>query len=117
MTTLYCARWILPVSSSAIADGAVAVEGQRIISVAGRVALAKQFPHATVREFGESAIITGLINAHFHLELNALRGCLENEETDFFAWLRKLTMARLERMTSDDLRVSAAWGACEAVRS
>ncbi|HKG78937.1 MAG TPA: amidohydrolase family protein, partial [Pyrinomonadaceae bacterium] len=44
-------------------------------------------------------------------------GYLENEETDFFAWLRKLTIARLERITPDDIRVSATWGACEAVRA
>ena len=117
MTTLYCARWVLPISSPAIADGAIAVEDQRIISVASRVVLAQQFPHATVRDLGESAIIPGLINAHSHLELTAMRGFLENEETDFFAWLKKLTTARLERMTVDDLYVSAAWGASEAVRA
>src|SRR6185369_1021521 len=44
------------------------------------------------------------------------RGFLE-DEADFFAWLRKLTRARLERMTADDLRVSASWGACEAARA
>ena len=62
-------------------------------------------------------ILPGLINTHTHLELTALRGYLENEESDFFAWLRKLTVARVERMTPDDLRVSATWGACEAVRA
>jgi len=87
----------------AIADGAIAVEGQRIISVAGRVTLTQQFPHATVRDFSASAIIPGLITTHSHLELTAMRGFLENEEADFFAWLRKLTIARLERMTADDL--------------
>ncbi len=117
MTTLYCARWVLPVSSPPIADGAIAVEGEQVISVGSSVAIAKQFPQATVRDFGESAIIPGLINAHSHLELTAMRGFLENEETDFFAWLKKLTIARLERMTPDDLYVSAAWGACEAVRA
>ena len=60
MTTLYCARWVLPISSAAIAEGAIAVDGQRIIAVAGRVALVNGFPHATVRDFGESAIIPGL---------------------------------------------------------
>jgi cytosine/adenosine deaminase-related metal-dependent hydrolase len=117
MTTLYCARWILPISSPQIADGAIAVEGEQIISVGSRAALARQFPQATVREFAESAIIPGLINAHSHLELTAMRGFLEKEENDFFAWLKKLTIARLERMTPDDLYVSAAWGACEAVRA
>jgi len=42
-----------------------------------------------------------------------MRGFLENEEGDFFAWLKKLTVARLEKMTADDLNVSAQWGACE----
>src|SRR5688572_28241367 len=116
MTTLYCARWVVPISSPAIADGAIAVEGQRIISVDGRMTLASQFPHATVRDCGDAVIIPGLINAHSHLELTAMRGFLESEEADFFAWLKKLTMARLERMTIPDLYVSAAWGACEAVR-
>ncbi|MEK6278816.1 MAG: amidohydrolase family protein [Acidobacteriota bacterium] len=117
MTTLYCARWVLPVTSSAIADGAVAVAGDRIVSTGSRAELARKFPHSTVREFGHAAIIPGLINAHSHLELTAMRGFLEKEENDFFAWLKKLTLARLERMTADDLYVSAAWGACEAVRA
>lgn len=117
MTMLYCARWILPISSPAIADGAVAVEGEEIISLGTRLALAEQLPQATIRDFAESAIIPGFINAHSHLELTAMRGFLENEENDFFAWLKKLTIARLERMTPDDLHVSAAWGACEAVRA
>jgi 5-methylthioadenosine/S-adenosylhomocysteine deaminase len=117
MTTLYCAPWVLPVSAPAIADGAIVVDGQLITSVGSRASLVKEFPQATIRDFAESAIIPGLVNAHSHLELTAMRGFLENEETDFFAWLKKLTSARLERMTSDDLNVSAAWGACEAVRA
>lgn len=117
MTTLYCARWVLPVTSPAIAEGAIAVESDRILSVGKRVELANQFPQSILQDFGEAAIIPGLVNAHSHLELTAMRGFLENEETDFFAWLRKLTFARLERMTAEDLYVSAAWGACEAIRA
>ena len=117
MTTLYCARWVLPVSSSAVADGAIAVDGEKIVAVGDRASLVTQFPQATARDFGESAIIPGLVNAHSHLELTAMRGFLEKEETDFFAWLKKLTVARRERMSADDLNVSAAWGACEAARA
>jgi len=76
-----------------------------------------RFPHFEIEDFGEALILPGLVNTHTHLELTALRGYLENEENDFFAWLRKLTLARLEKMTPDDLRVSATWGACEAVRA
>ena len=117
MTTLYCARWVLPVTSPAIAEGAIAVESDRILSVGKRVELTNQFPQSILQDFGEAAIIPGLVNAHSHLELTAMRGFLENEETDFFAWLKKLTFARLERMTAEDLYVSAAWGACEAIRA
>ena len=46
-----------------------------------------------------------------------MRGFLEREEGDFFAWLKKLTLARLEKMTADDLCVSATWGAVEAARA
>ncbi len=117
MTTLYCARWILPISASPIADGAIAVVDDQIAAVGDRAALLETFPDATVRNFGEAVILPGLVNAHSHLELTAMRGFLENEEADFFAWLRKLTIARIERMTADDLRVSAAFGACEAARA
>ena len=117
MTTIYSARWVIPVSSSPIADGAVAIEGELIASVGTREALSTAFPNATVVDCGEAAIIPGLINCHTHLELTAMRGFLEREESDFFAWLKKLTIARLEGMTDDDLLVSATSGAVEAVRA
>jgi 5-methylthioadenosine/S-adenosylhomocysteine deaminase len=117
MTTLYSARWVLPISSAPIETGAVAVEGARIVGVGTRAALASRFPEARAQEFGEAAILPGLVNCHSHLELTAMRGYLEREEGDFFAWLIKLTVARLERMTRDDLYVSAAWGAVEAARA
>jgi cytosine/adenosine deaminase-related metal-dependent hydrolase len=117
MTTIYSARWVLPVSSPPIEHGAVAVDGPLIVAVGSAEEIVARFPGARVESFGESAILPGLINTHTHLELTALRGYLENEEHDFFAWLRKLTLARLERMTADDIRVSATWGACEAMRA
>ena len=117
MTTIYSARWVVPVSAPPIENGAVAVEGQRIVGVGRRAEIVERFPEFCIILCGNAAIIPGLVNTHTHLELTAFRGYLEKEETDFFAWLRKLTVARLERMTPDDIRVSATWGACEAVRA
>src|SRR5215470_18075695 len=117
MTTIYSARWVVPVSAAPIENGAVAVEGQRIAGVGPSSEIVAQFPEFKVDSFGDAIILPGLVNLHTHLELTAMRGYLENEETDFFAWLRKLTGARLELMTPDDIRVSATWGACEAVRA
>lgn len=117
MTTIYRAHWVLPVSSEPISDGAIVIEGDRIAALGKRADLDTRFPEAQVQDLGEAAIIPGLINAHSHLELTAMRGFLEAEESDFLAWLKKLTLARLERMTPDDLYVSASWGACEAARA
>jgi 5-methylthioadenosine/S-adenosylhomocysteine deaminase len=114
---LYCARWVLPVTASAIEDGALAIEETRITGVGRRQSLAAKFPAAEVEDFGEAVILPGFVNCHSHLELTAMRGYLEREENDFTAWLRKLTTARLERTTPEDLYVSAAWGAIESVRA
>jgi 5-methylthioadenosine/S-adenosylhomocysteine deaminase len=114
---VYSARWVLPMASAAIEGGAVAVEGARVVGVGTRDELAARFPSAEVEELGEAVIMPGLVNCHTHLELTAMRGFLEPQEGDFFAWLRKLTIARGERMTAEDLYASAAWGAVEAARA
>src|SRR5207248_251867 len=85
-------------------------------AVGDRAAIVAAFPNALVEDFGNAAIVPGLINTHAHLELTVMRGFLEREEHDFFAWLKKLTVARL-KMANDDLFVSAACGAIEAARA
>ena len=117
MLTIYAATWVLPAVFPPIADGAIAIEGSKILGAGTRTALLQKYPSAHLKTFNDCAIIPGLVNAHSHLELTAMRGYLEKEETDFFAWLRKLTVARLERMSLDDIYVSAMWGACEALRA
>ena len=117
MTTIYSARWVVPGSAAPIENGAVAVHGDRIAGVGPHDEIVERFPEFKVELLGDAIIVPGLVNTHTHLELTAMRGYLENEETDFFAWLRKLTIARLELMTPDDIRVSATWGACEGVRA
>ena len=117
MTTLYSARWVLPVSSSPIVDGAIAIEETAIVGVGSYAELAQRYPEAERRSYGEAAILPGFINAHSHLELTAMRGFLDSMEGDFFSWLRRLTVARLEHMTANDLQTSATWGACEALRA
>jgi 5-methylthioadenosine/S-adenosylhomocysteine deaminase len=117
MTKLYCARWVLPMAGGPIADGAVAVGGTSIVGVGGRAEVSERFPGAEVEDFGEAAVLPGIVNCHTHLELTAMRGFLEAEEGDFFAWLRKITLARGGLMTADDIYASAASGAAEALRA
>ncbi|HYX30838.1 MAG TPA: amidohydrolase family protein [Pyrinomonadaceae bacterium] len=116
MQKIYSARWVLPISSAVVEDGAVAIEGSQIASVGPCADVVAAFPNAPHESFSDAAILPGLVNTHSHLELTALRGFLEREEDDFFAWLRKLTIARL-KMNDDDLFVSATCGAIEAARA
>ncbi len=116
MPTTYTARWVVPITSPPIEDGAITIEGSTIIAAGARAQLQKDFSAASVKDFGDAAIIPGLVNVHSHLELTVMRGFLEKEESDFFAWLRKLTIARLA-MTDDDLLASAALGSIEAARA
>jgi 5-methylthioadenosine/S-adenosylhomocysteine deaminase len=117
MVKIYSAHWLAPVSSPTIENGALAVEGARIVAVGARASVVERYPDAAREEFGEACIMPGLVNCHSHIELTAMRGYLEEVEGDFFAWLLKLTAARLQRMTADDLRDSATWGAIEAARA
>ena len=114
---IYCSSWVLPVSSPPLRDAALVVERDTIVAVCHREEINTRFPSAEVCELGDAAIIPGLINVHSHFELTAMRGFLDSVEADFLSWLRKLTIARRERMNADDLYISCAWGACEALRA
>ena len=116
MSVIYSARWVLPIITPPIENGGVVIAGDVIAAVGSRAELVTSFPESKVEDFGQSAIIPGLINTHSHLELTVMRGFLEAEETNFFAWLKKLTVARMA-MTAEDLIVSAKCGAIEAARA
>ena len=117
MTKISCARWVLPVTSEPFEGGAVVVEGTRIVGVGARALMEERFSSADTEDLGEAVITPGFVNCHSHLELTAMRGFLEPEEGDFFAWLRKVTISRGERMSGEDIYASAAWGAIEAARA
>lgn len=116
MPIIYSSRWVVPITSAPVEDAAVAIEGSKILAVGPRAQLLADLPGAPVREFGNAVILPGLVNVHSHLELTVMRGFLETEESDFFSWLRKLTIARL-KLTADDLHASAGLGAIEAARA
>lgn len=106
---LLTARWVLPIDAPPIAGGAVLLDGDTIAWV-GR---AEDAPLVDQCEpLGDVVLLPGLVNAHSHLELTALRGLLEG--LDFRAWIRTLTAATAQ-LTPDDLVASAVIGACEGL--
>src|SRR5262245_44655122 len=75
------ARWVFPATSPPLAGGTVTVRGDRIVAVhPGR-------ERSTDVDLGNVAIIPGLVNAHTHLDLTALRG-LVAPGPDFVGWLQ-----------------------------
>lgn len=111
------ADYILPISSEPIKNGAVAIENTKIIAVGTLTNLQQQFPHAIVENFGEAVITAGFVNCHSHLELSIMRGFLDEVEADFFTWLIKLSVTRAEKLTNQDIEVSALLGTLEGARA
>lgn len=107
---VYHARWVVPVSSPPVRDGAVAVDEAGRIAFVGRGAAA---PAGERRDLGPAILLPGLVNAHTHLELTVLRGFLEG--LPFFEWISTLTRARREALDTDDLRASARVGILEGL--
>ena len=109
--TAYHADWVLPVASSAIADGAIVVEGS-VIQYVGPSSGAQADTHV---HLGRSILMPGLVNAHTHLELTAMRGFLDG--LDFRKWLGTLTAARHALFDAATTLDSATFGIHEGLLS
>ncbi len=114
---IFSAEYLLPVSADAIENGAIVVDGAKIIAFGASKEIIEKFPDATREDFGEAVIMPGLINCHSHLEITAMRGFLDDVENDFYAWLIKLTKVRGEVLTEDDIKIAAVAGSLEGVRA
>jgi 5-methylthioadenosine/S-adenosylhomocysteine deaminase len=106
----YHARHVLPISASPIANGTVVVDGGRIAYVGARA----QAPHGIDVDLGDAVLLPGLVNAHCHLELTAMRGFLE--EVDFRGWILRLTSSKRAVLSRAMLLDSARYGIIEGLR-
>lgn len=106
---LYTARWVVPVSAPPMVDGVVAVEGEVIRYVGGR----GNAPAGELIDLGDALLTPGLVNAHTHLELTAMRGFLE--DLAFRPWIVRLTQARIAVLNRDHLLSSAKAGIAEGL--
>lgn len=106
----YRARYVVPVATSPIVDGIVAVDGERITYVGP----ASTAPAGRTVDLGYALLLPGLVNAHTHLELTAMRGFLE--DLDFRAWILRLTTAKRAVLSRDMLLDAARYGIDEGLK-
>lgn len=118
-TTLYSARWVLPIAQPVIEHGAVLVCGDAIRWVGKRSELQSADNASLIWDnevnLGEAVLMPGLVNAHSHLELTALRGFLEGFA--FESWLQTLNRVRRDQLSRADLLISARVGVSEALKN
>lgn len=103
---LVSARWVLPMVTPPLPDGAVllADDDATIAAVGARADLRRAHP-AVPETRAEGALLPGLVNAHAHLELSALAGQVPGGD-GVVAWTRRL-MGRVAEV-NDDQRHRAA---------
>ncbi len=91
---------MLPDAETALSDGAVVVEGDRIVWVGA----AGEGPAAdeTV-DLGDAVLLPGLVNAHSHLDLTHLRGAVPYDG-EFARWAERIMQGRKKPGMADAAR-------------
>jgi cytosine/adenosine deaminase-related metal-dependent hydrolase len=116
------ARYVFPVAGAPIADGFVAINGDRIVAVGPCGAGVSPANHhaggtparQTVLNLGNVAILPGLVNAHTHLDFSDLRAPLGKRGIGFVDWIRQAMVFR--RRAAKRVRRPVAQGLQESVR-
>ncbi len=86
---------MLPIRHPAIADGALAVRSGRILAVDNAKSILQRYPAAPLKDYPDSVILPGLINAHTHLELSHLHHLSQQPAPPTFtAWIEQLLVER-----------------------
>ena len=105
------ARVVAPMAGEPIDNGAVVVEGNRIVSVGGFADVKREHP-GEVLDLGEQILLPGLINAHCHLDYTILRGKI-GPERSFGDWIVAIN-AQKAALTESDYLDSITTGLAEA---
>ena len=64
------AKYVMPNSRTIIENGAVAIQGSKIVDV-GRYPTIRNSGPTSIRDLGEAVLMPGLVNAHTHLDLTS----------------------------------------------
>jgi aminodeoxyfutalosine deaminase len=107
------ARTVVTMDGAPIANGAVAVFGDRIVDV-GKFGEIKTRNAGKIVDLGEQALLPGLTNAHCHLDYTCLRGKIPSPNS-FADWIRAIN-AEKSKLSPKDYLASINKGFTEAKR-
>lgn len=92
MKILY-AKYILPITSEIIEDGAIVVDAGKIVDFGVREEIDSKFKEVERRlDLKNALIMPGFVNAHTHLELSDIK--IKREVKDFREWLYQIVEQR-----------------------
>ena len=104
---LLAADVVIPVSSEPIRNGAVVVDGGRIVDIGTSAEIELAHPGLRKIRRPNSVILPGFVNAHTHLELSWTGGKIRGFE-DFTGWLERLITLKAggvdENLVEDSMR-------------
>jgi 5-methylthioadenosine/S-adenosylhomocysteine deaminase len=102
-------------SRRVIEDGAVAVEGGRIVAVGKRGDITRRYVAGEVIDARGRAVIPGLVNGHTHVPMTLFRGIAD--DLDLNEWLTKYIFpAEAKNVTEEFVRAGAQLGLAEMIR-
>lgn len=96
-----------------IRDGAVAVEGDRIVDVGRTADLKRRYPRYERFDAENKVVIPGFVNTHQHAGMSLLRGYAD--DLPLKRWLEDKIWPMEKRMTSRDVYVGALLTAVESI--
>ncbi|MCQ2751722.1 MAG: amidohydrolase family protein [Coriobacteriales bacterium] len=108
------AKYLLPITSTYITDGAIYVKKDKILDFGPADELEKKYKKEKVIDYGQAALMPGLVDAHCHLAYSAMRGLFEG--MPYVEWKRAVLSAEIF-FTQKDWESSAKLGALEAIAS
>lgn len=111
---LFTAKYVIPITSSYIEDGAVLVVDDVIADVGPAAELRRKYPDEEVRDLGLSALMPGFVDVHTHIGYTALRGMFG--DLPYAEWKRRVLYTE-PFFTEEDWIDSARIGALEAIAS
>ena len=106
------AKVVVTMDGAPIENGAVVVNGDRIVDVGKFSDLHTRHSGEEVVDIGEQALLPGLINAHCHLDYTCLRGKIPRQKS-FTDWIRAIN-AEKAKLSADDYIASITEGFAEA---